>query len=104
MTQIKTRWLVVAAVAPLILSPMCFAIGLNTRPEEIAFLRAGILLGFAGTGALCILSVRFGQEALRSLGEGKIARSGLWLVGGIVLVLVALNVAFVTLLLRDYWQ
>ena len=30
--------------------------------------------GFAGEGAICILSIRFGQEARRSWGEGKTAR------------------------------
>jgi hypothetical protein len=97
--EIRTRWLVVTALVPLLLGPVCYAIGLNTRPENIALQWAGTLLGFTGEGAICVLSIRFGREALRSWREGQSARSGLWLLGGIVLVLVALWFAFFTWLL-----
>jgi multisubunit Na+/H+ antiporter MnhB subunit len=78
---------------------VCYAIGLNTSPENIALQWAGILLGFTGAGAICILAIRFGQEALRSWRQHEVARSGLWLIGGIVLVLVAMWIAFFTFLL-----
>jgi len=97
--EIRTRWIVVAALVPLLLGPVCYAIGLNMSPENIALQWAGVLLGFTGEGAICVLSIHLGQEALRSWREGKRARSGLWLVGGIVLVLVALWFAFFTWLL-----
>ena len=99
MTHIKIRWLVVMAVAPLILFPVSYAIGLNTKPESIALQWVGIRLGFTGEGAMGILSIRFGQEALRSWQDHKTARSAIWLVTGIVLFLAALWFAFFTWLL-----
>ncbi len=60
--EIRTRWLVVAVLVPLLLGPACYAIGLNTMPENIALQWAGILFGFTGEGAICLLSIRFDQE------------------------------------------
>jgi hypothetical protein len=40
--EIRTRWIVVAALVPLLLGPVCYAVGLNMSPENIALQWAGI--------------------------------------------------------------
>jgi tetratricopeptide (TPR) repeat protein len=96
MPHIRTRWLVIAAVVPLFLASVCVVVGLETGLEYSAFHVAGTLLALTGAGAICLLSIRFGQHALHFWREGKTARSGLWLVGGIVLLFFAMYVAAVT--------
>lgn len=46
-----------------------------------------------------LLAIRFGQEAMRSWRQDKQSRRGLWLLGGIVLALASLWIAFVTYVL-----
>ena len=117
MHHIKSGRLAAVTIGLLLLGPVCYAIGgslrdLVPRPRpadirtenwleniEWGLEWVGILLCFAGEGAMCIVAIRVGQLARDDWGAGKMRSSAFRWFGSIALVLAALWFAFFTWLL-----